>query len=171
MTGKGKIGKGKPYTRDPFGGMRQLYEETENPVYVWHVIAMLAFGNRENKIVLPDWVLDYLGEAAQEIMRLTYLAVREKKPPNNETVRESLARALGFTSVRGVPAAVGKYGKRTRYLTLGTAVAARLHNKTSRNLTEAYDDVAAYFEAAWGWDVSSRTVQRAYQDYMEAAKQ
>ncbi len=48
-------------------GLRALFEETGNPVYPWTVIASRSFGNRENK--LPDWVLDYLGEAATEIMR------------------------------------------------------------------------------------------------------
>jgi len=147
--------------------LHALYKETRNPIYPWTVIASRSFGNRENK--LPDWVLDYLGLAVTEIMRFSYLAVRE--PIGKKNVNEILVRALGFTSDRGVPAAFGQFGKRTRDLTLGNAAAARLHNGKCRNATEAYLAVAVDFGEAWGREISVRTVERAYKIYKEATKQ
>ncbi len=148
-------------------GLRALFEETGNPVYPWTVIASRSFGNRENN--LPDWVLDYLGEAATEIMRFSYLAVRE--PISKKNVNGIIVRALGFTSEQGVPAAFGQFGKRTRDLTLGGAVEARLLNGTCRNQTEAYTAVAVDFGEAWGPEISVRKVERAYKIYKEATKQ
>jgi hypothetical protein len=145
---------------------RALFEETGNPVYPWTVIASRSFGNRENK--LPDWVLDYLGKTATEIMRFSYLAARNEPIGN---VNEIIVRALGFKSERGVPAAFGEYGKRARDLTLGGAVAARLENGKCRSKTEAYRDVAVDFHVAWDWDLSPRTVERAYEIYKKATKQ
>ncbi len=159
----------KPYTGDPFEPLRQLYEETGNPVYPWHVIAMLAYGRPENKYNYPNWVLDYIGKAAGEMIGMFGEAI--SKPPDNEAVRETLIRALGFTSERGVSAAVGKFGKRTRDLTLGNAVAARLQNGTCLTEADAYKDVAVDFGAAWNRELSESTVRRAYQVYKEATKQ
>lgn len=49
---------------------KERYEETEDPVHIWHLINFLdsAYISRERQF--PDWVKTYLSETAKNIMKI-----------------------------------------------------------------------------------------------------
>jgi hypothetical protein len=67
---------------------RQQYLQTQNPVYVWSAIAMLA---DEPRRTLPAWIRDYLARVAANIDGLS----RRRIPRKDEPPR-AVYRALEF---------------------------------------------------------------------------
>ncbi len=140
---------------------RRAYEQTGNPVYPWTAIGVLtSVDDPENKLEFPAWLRHYLGQAAPEILGLFGYPIFELL--DSKKVRDTLARALGFASVRGKSAAPGEFGRSFRDGILGHAVITYLVSGRSRNETEAYLDVADEFSQMWGLKLSESTVERAY---------
>ena len=120
------------------------YEKNRNPLYAWTAYRAA----RENGYPVPDWALEYLEEAAEEICIL-----RHRRGGVSHT---DIAKAVKLAGTPGKKNAFSSYRNEIW----------RLHAKTvSSNMVEGDKETYAIEGAAKQLGVSKSTVRRAWKRY------
>lgn len=116
------------------------YERGKNPVHAWEAVALADSCG----LPVPAWALDYLAQAACQIISLREDVIEAKsrgrnRPLGRET--EQVAKALGF----GVGRGRGGWIETAAVLEVDRDIYQRVLEATGRGtpLTLAYEDVAA----------------------------
>jgi hypothetical protein len=136
-------------TQEEIAELKREFEATKNPVLVWRAL-ILNGGLNTN---FPQWIVEYLHAAAQDIICNNDADDREA---------EAVGKALGFGAAKkgekGMFAAVEKL---ERYRALHREVVGALNKGNGTNLSSACAFVAATT------DISFATVRRAYLYYQK----
>jgi hypothetical protein len=144
------------YAESALSELQAYYKRDGNPVFVWQAVNAA----RGYSVEWPDWVYDYLLDAADRIMEIKQ-EVAERQPARREA--ERVGKALGF-GVEG-PGQGGRF-KQASMLDRDRDIYFRVHEwmeaerkrypKREPNLSGAYDAVKDQL----GLDRS--TIQRGY---------
>lgn len=135
-----------------------LFQETKNPIYAWRTYQNArGFG-----LPVPDEILEYLDEAAYDIVNIA------NDPPKPNIRPLAIAKALGLgKSGPGADSIFNEYKD-------------RIHNKeiaieTYENLKQSEKEYIVFEEISQKHKISESTVRRIYKDHLEkwdeAAKQ
>jgi hypothetical protein len=120
------------------------YEKNRNPLYAWTAYRAA----REIGCPVPDWALEYLEEAAEEICIL-----RHRRGRVSHT---DIAKAVKLAGTPGKKNAFSSY-RNTKW---------RRHAKTvESNIVQGDKETYAIEGAAKQWGVSESTVRRAWKRY------
>ncbi len=120
------------------------YEKNRNPLYAWSAYRSA----RENGCPVPDWALECLDEAAEEIYILTY---RRGRVSNTD-----IAKAVKLAGTPGGKNAFSSYRNEIWKL---------LAKTVSSNMVEGDKETYAIEGAAKQLGVSKSTVRRAWKRY------
>ncbi len=121
---------------------KSLYEETENPLYVWRAIQCCKDYERE----YPDWVKEYLSNVADEILNI-------ENPGKDAPAL--LKSALGIYSARDFSEFHNSWKK---YEAFDRVVEER------RKRSRGNKDYSLYYDVGKEFGVSAETIKRWYQE-------
>jgi hypothetical protein len=114
--------------------LRELYEETENPVFAWSAYREVRKLTKKNiDITIPEWVLAYLDESANRLWALK----------SGKDIATDIAKAFDMIRSGGQGNIFTQYDRAFGRFLLKELIKIAKANDPKRKMTDIFEDIGA----------------------------